>query len=68
MAQMDYNRRERVRLKADFLRLILRAPVDPVRQSLLVDFVETYMPLAGGEQSESAPLSRPAASEYTNDM
>ncbi|MDY0168986.1 MAG: DUF4351 domain-containing protein, partial [Thermoguttaceae bacterium] len=52
MAKMDYNRRERVRLKADFLRWILGAPVDPARRSLLVDFVETYMPLAGREQTE----------------
>ena len=52
MAKMDYNRRERVRLKADFLRLILRSPVDPARRSLLVDFVETYLPLAGREKAE----------------
>ena len=52
MAKMDYNRRERVRLKADFLRLILRSPVDPARRSLLVDFVETYLPLAGSEKTE----------------
>jgi len=49
---MDYNRRERVRLKADFLRLILRSPVDPARRSLLVEFVETYLPLAGREKTE----------------
>ena len=35
-----------MRLKADFLRLILRSPVDPARRSLLVEFVETYLPLA----------------------
>ena len=52
MAKMDYNRRERVRLKADFLRLILRSPVDPARRSLLVEFVETYLPLAGREKTE----------------
>lgn len=52
MAKMDYNRRERVRLKADFLRLILRSPVDPARRSLLVEFVETYLPLAGREMTE----------------
>jgi len=52
MAKMDYNRKERVRLKADFLRLILSCPVDPARQSLLVEFVETYLPLAGREQAE----------------
>lgn len=51
MAKMKYTRRERVRLKADFLRLILRAGIDSARQSLLVDFVETYMPLATSEQS-----------------
>ncbi len=52
MAKMDYNRRERVRLKADFLRLILRSPVDPARRSLLVHFVETYLPLAASEKAE----------------
>ena len=52
MAKMDYNRRERVRLKADFLRWILACPLDPARRSLLVEFVETYLPLAGPEQCE----------------
>ena len=52
MSKMEYNRRERVRLKADFLRLILRSPVDPARRSLLVGFVETYVPLAGPEKTE----------------
>ena len=50
--KMDYNRKERVRLKADFLRLILASPVDAARRSLLVEFVETYLPLAGREQTE----------------
>jgi hypothetical protein len=52
MAKMDYNRRERVRLKADFLRWILACPIDAARRSLLVEFVETYVPLAGREQWE----------------
>jgi len=39
MAKMDYSRRERVRFKADFLRLILTSTIDAARQSLLVDFV-----------------------------
>ena len=39
MAKMDYNPTEQVRLKADFLHLILRAPVAPARQSLLGEFV-----------------------------
>ncbi len=41
MAKMKYTRRQRVRLKADFLRLFLRADIDPARQNLLVEFVET---------------------------
>jgi hypothetical protein len=52
MAKMDYNQKKRVRLKADFLRWIFGAPVDPARRSLLVEFVEAYMSLAGGEQTE----------------
>ena len=39
-------------MKADFLRLILRSAVDPARRSLLVEFVETYLPLAGREKTE----------------
>ncbi len=56
MAKMKYSRRERVRLKADFLRLILRAGVDPARQSLLVEFVEAYMPLQTEEQIQFEEL------------
>jgi hypothetical protein len=52
MAKMDYDRKERVRLKADFLRLILGCPLDPARRSLLVEFVETYLPLGKDEQAE----------------
>lgn len=52
MAKMKYTGRQRVRLKADFLRLILRAGTDPARQNLLVEFVETYMPLASTEQTQ----------------
>jgi hypothetical protein len=52
MAKMDYNRKEQVGLKADFLRWILGAPMDSARRSLLVHFVETYMPLTEPEQLE----------------
>ncbi|MHB8974677.1 MAG: DUF4351 domain-containing protein [Pirellulaceae bacterium] len=49
---MEYNRKDRVRLKADFLRWILACPIDPARRSLLVEFVETYVALAEHEQAE----------------
>jgi len=63
MAKMDYNRKERVRLKADFLRWILACPLDPARRSLLVEFVETYVPLAGQEQAQFQQLVR-SGEEY----
>jgi hypothetical protein len=56
MAKMKYTRRQRVRLKADFLRLILRAGVDAARESLLVEFVETYMPLQTTEEAQFVEL------------
>jgi len=52
MAKMDYSRRQRVGLKADFLRLILKSTVDPARQNLLVEFVETYISLDPDERVE----------------
>jgi hypothetical protein len=52
MAKMDYDRKQLVRLKADFLRLILGCPIDPARRSLLIEFVETYLPLAKHEQEQ----------------
>ena len=63
MAKMDYNQQQRVRLKADFLRLILGCPVDPARRSLLIEFVETYLPLAKDEQAEFREIVH-ADSEY----
>lgn len=41
---------------ADFLRLILRAGVDSARESLLVEFVETYMPLRMTEEVQFGEL------------
>jgi hypothetical protein len=56
MAKMNYGRRERVRLKADFLRLILMSTIDVARRSLLVDFVETYVSLDPQESIEFGTL------------
>ena len=50
MSKMDYSNSERVRVKADFLRLILQAEINPARQSILVDFVENYVRLNSKEQ------------------
>ncbi len=44
-AKMKYSKRDVVRMKADFLRMISGSRVNAARRSLLVDFVETYTPL-----------------------
>ncbi len=56
MAKMKWSRRQIVRLKADFLRMILGTGIDPARQSLLVEFVETYMPLVEKQREEFLTL------------
>ena len=48
---MDYSKSECVRLKADFLRLILQADINSARQSILVDFIESYVKLNKKEQT-----------------
>ena len=50
MTQMGYDKADRWRLKADFLRLILGARLDAARESILLDFVESYMGLSDSEQ------------------
>jgi hypothetical protein len=49
-AKMHYDKQQRVRLKADFLRLIVGAPLDDARRHMLVEFIETYMMLPKAEQ------------------
>ena len=65
MAKMEYNRKDRARLKADFLRWILACPTDPARQSLLVEFVETYVALADHEQAEFQQFAAQRPRIYT---
>ncbi len=51
MAKMSYDHRQRVRLKADFLRLMLGAEPNAARRSVLFEFIETYMVLKPNEQA-----------------
>ncbi len=45
MVKMDFDKKERVRLKAEVLRLILTGQIDEARQSILLNFVEECMVL-----------------------
>ena len=52
MAKMNYDKGEQVRLKADFLWLILGCSLERMRKSLAVEFVETYIPLIGSDSTQ----------------
>ena len=52
MAKMDIDKKQKTKLKADFLRLAIGSEVNPARESLLVDFIENYIKLNSREQKE----------------
>jgi len=56
MTKMTYNRKDHVRLKADFLRLMLNSAANPAKQRILFQFIETYMPLDTTEQVDFRKL------------
>lgn len=60
MAKMNWSRSQIVRLKADFLRQMLGAEINPARRSLLLDFIEADMSLVEAEQSEFLSLAQTA--------
>ena len=53
---MDYDPKNVVKLKADFLRLVLKAERNPARQSLLVEFIENYVRLKDCDLTEFTTL------------
>lgn len=52
MAKMNYDRRQALRLKQDFFRLVIGSAIDPARISLLLEFIDTYMRLDRKEEKE----------------
>jgi len=50
MSCMDYKEEEKIQLKTEFLKLILRMRLDPARMQLLIGFFETYAQLTWQEE------------------
>jgi len=50
MSCMDYRKEEKVQLKVEFLKMILRIRLDPARMQLLIGFFETYAQLTLQEE------------------
>lgn len=56
MVKMDFDKKERVRLKAEVLRLIITGRIDEARQSILLNFVEECMVLKSLEEKSFKKL------------
>ncbi|QTH45543.1 hypothetical protein J4772_14665 [Cohnella sp. LGH] len=54
LSSMGYNKKERVTVKLEFLRMVTRLELDPARMKLLTVFFETYLPLTEAENKQLA--------------
>ena len=50
MAKMELDKKQRAKLKADFLNLVLRCRINPARENVLLNFIEKYVILNREEQ------------------
>jgi hypothetical protein len=50
MSKMGYQRDEKVQVKKEFLRMLVRLQLDPARTQLLTGFFETYLKLNNREE------------------
>ena len=52
LSKMDYLKKERVQVKLEFLRMLVRMELDPARMTLLAGFFETYLSLSEAEEKQ----------------
>ena len=52
LGQMGYNPKEKVQIKLDFLRMLVKMQLDPARQKLVSGFFEQYLVLNDAEKEQ----------------
>ena len=52
LSKMGYQKKERVQVKLEFLRMLVRMELDPARTTLLTGFFETYLKLNEEEEKQ----------------
>jgi predicted transposase/invertase (TIGR01784 family) len=52
LSKMGYTEKERVHVKKEFLRMLVRMKLDPARAELINGFFETYLSLTEREEEE----------------
>ena len=64
LSKMGYQEKERVQVKLEFLRMLVRMELDPARMTLLTGFFETYLRLNEEEERQlEAEIGRIDAKE-----
>ncbi|MGY4690994.1 Rpn family recombination-promoting nuclease/putative transposase [Salibacterium sp. K-3] len=52
LSKMGYNEKEKIQVKKEFLRMMVRMNIDPARSNLLTGFFETYLTLTSWEEKK----------------
>ena len=52
LSKLNYQEKERVQVKLEFLRMLVNMELDPARMKLLTGFFESYLPLNEKEAKE----------------
>lgn len=52
LSSMDYNNEEKVQLKVEFVRMMMRLELDPAKAAMLTAFFDTYLPLKKEEHKQ----------------
>ena len=63
LSKMNYNKDERVRVKAEFLRMLLKLKTDPARMTLLHVFFDTYLNLNQAEEEKLQEIIKASPEE-----
>lgn len=59
LSKMDYSQEEKVRVKVEFLKMLVRLKLDPARMQLLAGFFDSYLVLTREEEDQvQAQLAR----------
>ncbi len=59
LSKMDYSQEEKVRVKVEFLKMLVRLKLDPARMQLLAGFFDSYLVLTREEEAQvQAQLAR----------
>src|SRR5690625_2652093 len=66
LSKMGYTEKERVEVKKEFLKMLVRMELDPAKSKFLNDFFETYLKLS--EEEEEELMKEMKHSDYADEI